>query len=539
MINVNTGFHLGAALPLDDRSYLTKAEMLAVDENIYPDYFLAVCADDGFVYMFDKSIDDADKSSETGKFKLFAGDVEEAIKILNSDVDTEGSVLYSVFNNAAKGMYESKEENVGIVDMSVFSVSNITVSEKDMDKINDGNEVEIAEDFKMSYDGTSDEYTVTQISTSDAKVVTVTNDTVKVVTTIKKAIENLADDSEVTAEIYTDADKVTEGYLKTYEIFQGDNSVVKIDIPKDLVVVEGKVLEIEEIEDESTGDISYQVKGESDTYTADDVVDEDSAYYGYPVAKGVYIKLKIANQKAPVIIDAHDLVDTGSLGHVTEDITANVEVGGILVGDKVKEGTDITELVKQLLVKYFAPEIKLSAVASLVQRVGTVLNNVVLTATVTKKSEPVTDVVIAGNPVSDDVSAGGVFTETIATIDDTIEFTATASDGKKTPSASLKFEFVYPYLRGISATATPDLDTLTEVVEKKGTKTFSYTASNQYVVFAMPEEYADLTSILDPNGFENLSSFTKTVMTNGAGESYKVYVSNSPITTSNFKYTFK
>ena len=36
-ININTGFHVGAALPIDDRAYLTKAQMLAVDENIYPD----------------------------------------------------------------------------------------------------------------------------------------------------------------------------------------------------------------------------------------------------------------------------------------------------------------------------------------------------------------------------------------------------------------------------------------------------------------------------------------------------------------------
>ena len=35
----------------------------------------------------------------------------------------------------------------------------------------------------------------------------------------------------------------TAGYLKTYEIFQGGNSIGKIDIPKDLVVTKGEVIE--------------------------------------------------------------------------------------------------------------------------------------------------------------------------------------------------------------------------------------------------------------------------------------------------------
>lgn len=534
MININTGFHLGAALPLDDRSYLTKAEMLVVNENIYPDYFLVVCADDGFLYMFDKSIDEP--SAETGKFKLFAGDVDEAIRILNSTVDEEGSVLYSIFHNAATGEYETKTENVGIVDMSAFSVSNITVSEADMTKVKSGEEITIDTDFTMTYDGT---YHVTQVSTSTTEDVDVTEEELKTVTTIKKAIENLADEAEVTANVFVDAGEVTEGYLKTYEILQGGKTVVRIDIPKDLVVSEGKVIEIEtnETEDE------FNIKGESETYTADDVVDEESDYYGYPLEASVYIRLKIANQKAPIFINAKDLLDTGTVGKVTEDITANVEVGGIAVGDVVEEGTDVTELVKRLLVKYFAPEIKLSTTESLIQRAGTTLSDVVLTATVTKKTNDVTGVTIDDEDVVDDVTEGGVFTKTIASIDATTTFGASATDGKKTTEAELTFTFVLPYMHGVSnknsIDSDADLEALTEAVAKKGTQTFSYTANNQYALFVMPSEYADLTSILDPSSFENIDSWTKTTYTNDAGESYKVYVSNTPITCSAFKYTFK
>ena len=80
----------------------------------------------------------------------------------------------------------------------------------------------------------------------------------------------------------------TEGYLKTYELKQGGELVGKIDIPKDLVVKEGKLVH------------GYW---SGDTFTEDEE-GPDTA-----------IKLVIANQKEPIYINTKDLVDYYTAGN--------------------------------------------------------------------------------------------------------------------------------------------------------------------------------------------------------------------------------
>lgn len=537
-IAINTSFHVGAALPLDDRGYLTKAEMLVIDENIYPDYFLAVCAEDGFLYMFDKNMDTEDISAETGKFKLFAGDVDEAIRILNADEDTENSVRYWIKQNAANALYDTSEQVIYTFDMEAQGLGTLELTSAEVNAIIAGEAKEIDDTHKLVYVVDETKFAIEDEDGNQEDIVP-TTETVTVNKTIKEAIEDLEEASKVEV---TEAPETTEGYLKTYVITQGDEEVGKIDIPKDLVVESGSIIKVEKVTDPDTGDVlGYKVDDDVDiTYTDADVVDEESDYYGYPTATAKYIKLVIANQKAPIFIDIKEIMPEGA-GETTEDIIANIEVGGIADGDLIPAGTDLQEFITKLVVKYFPPTISLtSSVTNLIQRVGTVLNDVTLTAIVGKKSMNVTGVVIDGTDMEDVEPTGGSYEKVIDTIDDSVVFTATATDGQQTTSTKLEYKFVYPYMHGVADSVDAiDLDELTEVVEVKGTKTFSYTAGNQYCVFAMPVSYADLTSILDPSSFENLKSFTKTTMTNAAGESYKVYYTNTPVTCTNFKYTFK
>lgn len=78
----------------------------------------------------------------------------------------------------------------------------------------------------------------------------------------------------VDAAITIDTTKTTDGYLKSYTIKQGENTVGVIDIPKDLVVQEGSVV--------------TDPKG---------------------MEKGTYIKLVIANSTKPLYINVGSLVD--------------------------------------------------------------------------------------------------------------------------------------------------------------------------------------------------------------------------------------
>ena len=69
-INVSQAFHRTSANPVDESMALTKAQMLAVNDNLMPAYYFTICQDDGEIYLYDKS---ATASGTTGKFKKFEG----------------------------------------------------------------------------------------------------------------------------------------------------------------------------------------------------------------------------------------------------------------------------------------------------------------------------------------------------------------------------------------------------------------------------------------------------------------------------------
>ena len=69
-INVSQAFHRTSANPVDDTLTLTKAQMLAVNDNLMPSKYLTICQDDGFIYLYDKT-NTADE--QTGKFRKFEG----------------------------------------------------------------------------------------------------------------------------------------------------------------------------------------------------------------------------------------------------------------------------------------------------------------------------------------------------------------------------------------------------------------------------------------------------------------------------------
>ena len=93
----------------------------------------------------------------------------------------------------------------------------------------------------------------------------------------------------------------TPGYLKTYEIFQGGNSIGKIDIPKDLVVTSGQVIEKEGAK---------------------------------------YLSLKIANQDAPVDIAVADLAHVYTQGNGIEISSGDVVSAKVVAANGLSLGTN-------------------------------------------------------------------------------------------------------------------------------------------------------------------------------------------------------
>lgn len=230
----------------------------------------------------------------------------------------------------------------------------------------------------------------------------------------------------------------------------------------------------------------------------------------------------------------------------TEDITSNITVGGVDSGTVFESGTPLEDVIKSMLVAYIPPNISIKTTPSAsVYTNGTIISNLKIIATLTENTNPLTELKIMLNSevlttVTTGISEGGVFTyeydKPIAT-DTTI--TATLTDGVETVSATKMLDFTTPYYYGVSDTNDVDnFDNFTELLEVRGTKTKAFTANNQYICFAYDESYGELTSIVDGNGFENIDTFTKsTIDMNGVA--YNIYTSNTPVTCTNFKYTFK
>ena len=239
-------------------------------------------------------------------------------------------------------------------------------------------------------------------------------------------------------------------------------------------------------------------------------------------------------------------VGSGGSATLTEDITTNIEVGGIKPGTLLGTGLTFNEYVKMVHVTYLAPGVTLTITPSTtLYKVGTTVTGLVAKVTVTKKSEDITKIEFLVNDViketvTTDVANGGTFSYTVDdfTTDTTIKAIVydTSSNVPKTSTV----KFVNPYYCG-TTDDVPTADTivtLTELVEAKGSKTRTITCANQHVVIAYPASYGKLTSILDGNGFENLTDYTNIQETIN-DVSYEIYYTTGKKTLTNFKYTYK
>lgn len=97
-IKINAPFELGAAVPVDTRLTLSKAEMLTVNDNVWPSKYLTVCSDDGAIYLYDKT---NTMDAETGKFRILSTDLSACLEkvsvmpdITVEDYDNRKVVVY-------------------------------------------------------------------------------------------------------------------------------------------------------------------------------------------------------------------------------------------------------------------------------------------------------------------------------------------------------------------------------------------------------------------------------------------------------------
>ena len=235
--------------------------------------------------------------------------------------------------------------------------------------------------------------------------------------------------------------------------------------------------------------------------------------------------------------------------------------GGIAAGETFNN-VPITEMIDKILYPWVAPVVSARVAAPAnggTFEKGNTQNVTSITVTVTKKSSDITKVEIFDGSSSlgsktgadlDTLNSTGSATFTFqvdvdVTANKNFQAKVTDAAEKVTTANTGSFSFVYPYYQGvIAADATADEATvkaLTKLIQAKGTKAVTYTASNQKMVFATPKANGVIKTITDPNGFNVTDTFAQSELSitglDGTAQDYYVYVSNAT-TVSAFKITF-
>ena len=127
-------------------------------------------------------------------------------------------------------------------------------------------------------------------------------------------------------------------------------------------------------------------------------------------------------------------------------------------------------------------------------------------------------------------------------------WTLTVTDASSASSSSTKtIRWVYPFFHGVSSSdlsAGSGIESLTKLVSRKEDNTITVNPADEFIYFAYPDVYGNLSAILDGNGLDVTSSFTKfdavnvTPALSGVARAYKIYKSNA-ITTINQNFQIK
>ena len=440
-INVGSAFKRTSANPIDETFVLTKAQMLAVNDNLMPVKYFCVCADDGKLYTYDK---DATPSAETGKYRVVQGEG-------GGYDDTELRNRVVAVENATSDMY-SKAEVDSEIDTKLANFDKLDYKVADSAPtptkvVIGGVEVDVVEGtrylVKHTTDDAYEEYVVLDGVVYDIGVATGgAAAELEADLTVSNPIGKLAKDQVLTAG--TTHESILRSMLAQtyYPTLTPPSASLAYSLPT--------LKKVGDTIAAGTATVSLNRGSINPQYTAES---------GYRSGEATGYTLEIANSDDPQTLNS----DTG--------------VFNVPAITKSSKGT------------------------------------VTVTATASYA---------AGVQPKD--SDGANYDEPLGA-------------GSKTASKSV--QFILPFVHGVRATSTiTDFTGLTEELDTKKNKTYNFTTNNEHIVFAYDSAYGSLTSLLDQNGFENITSFDVSEVTVD-GQAYKVYVSQSPTTDTNAKYEFK
>ena len=300
--------------------------------------------------------------------------------------------------------------------------------------------------------------------------------------------------------------------------------------------------------------------------TVETAVPANAVFFNQAEKDALATDVEVAGVKTEVlekVTKVDTKVDT-EVGKVKTEITEKTKytnatpivqgIGGIEEGETF-EGLTVQQMLDKLLYPYVQPVAGITVAPNGgTYEKGSEVTITSLKVNATKKSRNIKQVEVKNDKtslkvVTEGVANGGSFDcmpeggLKIST-DTTLKGYVTDTDNKTVSANSGTFTFVDPFYYGtVAAGVTPDgeaIKAMTKVVQTKGTKTFKYTTNNSCMVIAYPQSYGDLKSALDPNKFENIASYTKSVVNVAclSGEvPYNVYV-KSASTAEGFAITY-
>lgn len=275
------------------------------------------------------------------------------------------------------------------------------------------------------------------------------------------------------------------------------------------------------------------------------------------------------------------ITTSGGAGELENDLVVSNPLGRYAMGDTIEAGTTFETIFRGLLTNVYYPTLTppsatLTYNMPTYAKVGSTITARAATLTLNRgsinpqytaessyRSGEATNYTListgADTEYSDSSTTSGSFnvnaltraTKGTIVLTGTISYAAGVqpkdSDGNDYDSplpagsvtASKTVTFIQPFYYGKTAgTSISDFTGLTEDITAKGQKKYKFTTNNEHMVIAYDSSYGDLTSILDANGFEVISGWTKSTLTVD-GFSYYVWIANLATTDTNAEFTFK
>lgn len=321
-----------------------------------------------------------------------------------------------------------------------------------------------------------------------------------------------------------------------------------------LGAVRGAPCKIKNIEETTDGNIvTFEWKGDSGATQQRTMLVKDGV-------QGISIKSASVTPQGHLILVLSDdtTVDCGVVtgsAQLQEPLTATVEIGTVTNGKTYPKGTNLEQIIRDMLIKYTPPAVTLTTTPAtkLYDIVTDSVATILLKANVTKKTNPVTKVVFyvgdtVLNEITTGVASGGNFQfqynpDTVIRTDTT--FKATATDGKQTTTSTFSIKFVGKSYYGICDASVSDP---TETVIKSGTNNLKDTRNLTYsgittdwgkVFYAYPKSFGALTYIKDEvNNINYFDSFQRSEV-QVDGIAYYCYTLIEPTGANDVQIVFK